>query len=95
MHARISRAKIKPGQRPEIEQICARLRDENLNLPGVKYWMNFITDDDEVIIIGVFPTAAERDASAKENQKRWGGAAHLLEAHPTVTHGRMTQFLAL
>ncbi len=89
MFTRVSRGKIKPGAREELAALCTKLAKQAL--PGVHLWMNFVTDDEELIVIAVFPTAAEREATAPENARRWASAAHLIEGPPIFTNAEMTQ----
>lgn len=92
MYARVSRAPIKPGNRPQIEAVCARLRKQTDQLgSGLTHWISLIGDD-EVMIIAVYKDEAERDRTAAQNQQRWADAAHLLAAPPIITHCEMPHF---
>jgi len=91
MFARISKGKIKPGARAELGELCAKLAEQMRELPGVHLWMNFVTSDNELIVIGVYPSHAERQATAAENVRRWASAEHLIEGAPVFVDAEMTQ----
>ncbi len=93
MYARISRARIKTGAREQVEHICAKFMAETSRSPGTTHWINFITDNDDLIVIGVYENPDDRAATASENERRWASGAHLLDGPPVVTLCRMTQFL--
>jgi hypothetical protein len=94
MYARIGRARIKPGLREEAEAFCARLAANPGRGPAPRYWLNFVTENDELIVIGVYDTEEERAAAALRNADRWQRGRHLLAEPPTFTYAEMTQFIA-
>jgi hypothetical protein len=93
MYARIGRAPIKPGLRAEAEAFCAEFAASSGHGPAPRYWINLITENDELIVIGVYPTEEERAAAALRNVQRWQSCRHLLAQPPTFTYAEMTQFV--
>jgi hypothetical protein len=94
MYARIGRARIKPGARAEVEALCAKIGANRATLAGVRCWMNFITETDELIVIAVYETAEHRARAAVRNISSWRSGQHLLAEAPTFTYAEMTQFVA-
>ena len=86
MHARISRAKIRAGAKQETQSFCERFTRQNDDVPGLKWWAVFITDENEVMVVSIFDTAANRDRTADINSRRWDSAKHLLQGPPIDTH---------
>ncbi|HTZ36935.1 MAG TPA: hypothetical protein VMB84_12970 [Stellaceae bacterium] len=94
MYARIGRARIRPGAEDELKGFCAELARASPGATGPRYWMNFVTDDDELIVIGVYASAEERAASGPRNLARWRVGRHLLAEEPRFSYAELTQFVA-
>lgn len=86
MHARISRAKIRAGAKQEVQSLCEQFAKQNADIFGLKWWAVFFPDENELMVVAIFDTAANRDRTADINKMRWDSAKHLLEGSPTVTH---------
>jgi quinol monooxygenase YgiN len=94
MYARISRAKIKPESRAEVKALLAKLRQDSPQLPGIRYWMNFITAAHELFVIGVYASEADRAATVPINNERWASVRHLIAEEPIIVDAELTEFLA-
>ena len=86
MYGRLSHAKIKAGNRKQVEAILEQLGQQTAELPHVKHWIGLLTDNDEIMVIGIYDSVASRDATEAINRQRWDTVKHLIAGPPTVKH---------
>ena len=82
MHARITRVQIAAGK---IEEARARVKDllpEIKSVPGLKEFVNVLRDDGGGVVIALYNSKADLDASTPRVKEIWGGLADLLSAAP-------------
>ncbi len=82
MHARITRFQVAAGK---IEETRARVKDllpEIKSVPGLKEFVNVLRDDGGGVVIALYNSKADLDASTPRVKEIWGGLAELLATAP-------------
>jgi len=89
MFARMSRARIKPDRKADVEATIARLKTQTKDLPGVEYWITLLSDEGELTVISLYGSEVARHETAPINATRWADARDLFQEAPTIVNGEV------
>ena len=93
MYARMSRARIRPGHKAEVEALMAALTQQLHESPGLKYMSSVITEDGELVVMGFFASKEAARNTLHVNTRRWTDAAALFSTNPVVSEGEVVTFV--
>jgi hypothetical protein len=80
MFARVTPYRLKPGTRDAALKTLEQMKAEILALPGLKQFINILSDDGTGNVISVVESKEISDANADQVRALWGRmAGHLVE----------------
>ncbi len=82
MHARITRVQIAAGKNEDERARVKDLLPDIKSIPGLKEFVNVIKDDGGGVVIALYNSKADLDASTPRVKEIWGGLADLFSAAP-------------
>jgi hypothetical protein len=87
MFARVTPYRLKPGARDAALKTLEEMKAEILALPGLKQFVNMLSDDGSGYVISVVESKEISDANANQVRALWGRMADYLVEMPKPDGG--------